>query len=251
MKLLLFVLLILLAFISLAEKIAEFLPERGSPFSPPSAKHILGTDDAGNDVLRSVLLAFKNSLIMSLSAAAVSTAIGLLLGLLAGYHERAKLVDLIIDVVLVIPTLPLLITVAFHFPPSMWAISLLIALLNWPTMARVVRARVKQLKESGFVLSLLALGATNSRVIFGHLIPNLREIIYARFSILVAYTLIAESSLSFLGLGEPNKSLGGLLHYAVKRGAMLSEAWWCFTPGFVIMAISSLFVALSLKEERK
>jgi len=248
MRSLFLVLLIITVIIFSAERVANSLPERGDPFSPPSAQHILGTDDVGKDVLRNILLTSKNSILISLSSAAISTAIGLMLGLLAGYYERTKLLDLFIDVVLVIPTLPLLIVIAFHSPPSMWIVSLTIALLNWPTMARVARARVKQLKESGFVICLLAIGATHSRIILRHLIPNMKEIIYTRFSMLVAYSLIAESSLSFLGLGEPDKSLGGLLHYAVKRGAILSGAWWCFTPGFLIMVISSLFMAISLKE---
>lgn len=246
-------------FISLAifaDYIANFFPSyRGEVFSPPSSVHLLGTNDVGEDVLRELVLATRVSVFVSTTSALLSSAIGLLVGIISGYFRGiiSKFFESLTEIFLVIPTLPLLIVFSFHLSPSILNIVFLIALFSWPPMARVVRARVLQLRNSGFVQSAALFGASNFWIITKHIVPNLLEIFLTRFSMLIAYSLIVESSLSFLGLSSPDaKSWGAMLHYALKRGALINNAFWCFIPpGICIATFASIFMFLSLEIEKK
>ncbi|MCS7121926.1 MAG: ABC transporter permease [Archaeoglobaceae archaeon] len=244
---------ILLAIFS--DQVVELVPlKRGEIFSPPSSDHLLGTNDVGEDVLKELIIATKVSVVISLFSATLSAILGLFIGIFSGYYRSltAKIFETFTEVFLVIPTLPLLIVFSFHLPPSIFNIILLIALFSWPSMARIVRARVFQLRNSGFVQSAILFGASDFRIILHHIIPNLSEIFFARFSMLVAYSLIVESSLSFIGLADPtNKSWGAMLHYALKRGAILNDAWWCFVPPGVCIALLAVsFLLLSFEFEK-
>lgn len=239
-----------------SEQLTILIPsERGEIFSPPSANHFLGTNDVGEDVLKELIIATRVSVTISLSSAFLSSFLGLFIGILSGYYRGSisKFFESLTEIFLVIPTLPLLIVFSFHLPPSILNVVLLIGLFSWPSMARITRAKVFQLRNSGFIQNAISFGASDFWIISRHIIPNLSELFLARASILIAYSLIIESSLSFLGLADPsNKSWGAMLHYALKRGALLSDAWWCFIPpGFCIILFAVTFMLLSLKLEEK
>ncbi len=239
-----------------AETIADFIPhKKGEVFSPPSSSHLLGTNDVGDDVLKELIIAMRVSVFVSIFSAILSSTLGLFIGIFSGYFRGliSRFFESVTEIFLVIPTLPLTIVFSFHLTPSIFNIVLLISIFSWPPMARVVRAKVLQLKNSVFVQSAILFGASSLWIITRHIVPNLLEIFLARFSMLIAYSLILESSLSFLGLSNPDaKSWGAMLHFALKRGALINDAFWCFIPpGLCIAFFASIFVLLSLEIEKR
>jgi ABC-type dipeptide/oligopeptide/nickel transport system permease subunit len=235
----------------------EILPKNKSefPYAPPSSKNLLGTNDIGEDVLVELFEGTRTSLIIGFTAAVISTVVGVLVGTISGFYggKIDEVIGLLVDVFLVIPALPLMIVLAAYLEPSIWNVILVIGLLWWPGTARVVRVRAMQIRESGFVETLRCLGASNTYIILRHIIPNTTEVALAKFILSVAHAILLESGLSFIGLGDPeHKSWGMMLHYAMKRGALLGDAWWCFVPaGFCISATAMGFMLLGMTIEER
>lgn len=241
-----------------APLIVELIPHTKSekPYSPPSSSNLLGTNDLGEDVLVDLVRGSRASMFVGITAALVSTLIGSLVGMISGYY-RSLLDDILgglVDLFLVIPTLPLMIVLAAYLEPSVWNIVMVIGLLSWPSTARVVRARVMELRESQFVEGLKCLGAGDLYIIVKHVIPNLSELLFAKFTLSVARAILFEATISFLGLGDPtSKSWGSMLHYSMRRGALLNGAWWSFVPPGICISLAVMgFMLLGMGfEERK
>ena len=211
--------------------------------------HLLGTDDLGRDYLTRVMVGVRSSAVVALTVLVVSTTIGACVGLLAGYWSGP--VDTILmrmtDGVLTLPGLALVLAVAGLTPSrSPLQLGLLIAVLGWPLLARAVRARASSLRERDFIHASRALGASDMWIIARHILPNTVGLIVVHATIVVPAAILAEATLSFLGLGvpPPTPSLGGLI--AESRSATLTDWWLVVFPG---LAIASLCLAVNLVGE--
>jgi peptide/nickel transport system permease protein len=206
--------------------------------APPSWKYIMGTDELGRDVFHIVLYGIRTSLLIGILAALSCVSIGILIGALSGFfggHVDNILMRLT-DYFLIIPKVFLAILLCALFGPTMWNVILVVAIVSWPSTARLVRAPFLKLKESDFVTAAKALGASNFKIIFREILPNVMPIIIVNGALEIAYAITLEAGLSFLGLGDPSiPSLGYMLFKAQR---FLRSAWWMSVfPGVAIFGI--------------
>ena len=203
---------------------------------PPSSSHLFGTDDLGRDLLARVVVATPISLLIGLTAAAVSLLIGFAVGGISGYAGGA--VDLIlsrlVEVVLCFPLLFLLLALAAFLPPSPATLILAIGLTTWPGDARYARAEVLKAKNLDYTRAARAAGASTPRVLLRHVLPNALAPLLVSAGFGVAWAILAEAALSFLGVGlpGPTTSWGGILSVAP---SYIEEAWWmALFPGLAL-----------------
>ena len=208
-------------------------------YNPPSAAHWLGTDDAGQDVLTNFIFGARVSLTIGFFAAFISLVIGGVFGIIAGFYggRTEELLMRFTDIMLVIPDLPLMMVVIALTKPSIFNIILVIGLLYWTTTARMVRSQTLAVKSRKFVLRARAIGSGKRHIIRRHILPLVLPILVVQAVLVVSSAVLAESTLSFLGLGDPTAlSWGQMLNYAFGRGAMSTGAWWALVvPGFGIV----------------
>ncbi|MBI5961862.1 MAG: dipeptide/oligopeptide/nickel ABC transporter permease/ATP-binding protein [Chloroflexi bacterium] len=208
-------------------------------YNPPSAAHWLGTDDAGQDVLTNFIFGARVSLTIGFFAAFISLIIGGVFGIIAGFYggRTEELLMRFTDIMLVIPDLPLMMVVIALTKPSIFNIILVIGLLYWTTTARMVRSQTLAVKSRKFVLRARAIGSGKGHIIRRHILPLVLPILVVQAVLVVSSAVLAESTLSFLGLGDPTAlSWGQMLNYAFGRGAMSTGAWWALVvPGFGIV----------------
>jgi peptide/nickel transport system permease protein len=239
----LIVLFILLAIF--APVIAPYAPDhRGGLqelYQPPSRMHWFGTDDVGQDVFSQLVYGAQVSLIVGISATLISSFIGTIVGILSGYLKGflGDLLMRITDFFFVIPWLPLAILLVALIGPSLGVIIFVIGATAWTGTARLVRSEVLSLRERLFVERAKANGCSTFRILTVHILPNVMSIILANTILTIAIAILSEATLSFLGLGDPNKvSWGTMLHFAYERGATTFGAYWFYLPpGIAIMLL--------------
>ncbi len=216
----------------------------GGLLLPPSGQHWLGTDELGRDVFREFLSAAHISLIVGLAATAISMILGAGIGIVAGYYARwiDNVLMRITDFFLVLPQIPLVIALAAFFGQSLGIIILVIGMTGWPTTARIVRSQTLSLRERQFITRVRSLGTRDSRILRVHILPNVMPLIFANTVLVIGGAILAEATLSFLGLGDPVQvSWGTMLHFAFDSGAIGRGAWWYFIPpgvGIVIVVLA-------------
>ncbi len=221
----------------------------GDPFEPPSLEHPLGTDEMGRDVFSQVIYGTRISLLVGLLASLLAAAIGSAVGIVSGYF--GGLIDdflmRITDLFLVIPGLPFIIVLSVLLGPSIWNIILVIAIIAWPSTARLVRSETLSLKQRLFVQASRVAGASNLYIIVRHIFPNVLPIVAASMVLTVTSAIILEAGLSFLGLGDPTKiSWGTMLYFADRYGALLStNPFYIVAPGLALIGIGLAFVFVS------
>ena len=202
----------------------------------PGPHYPLGTDGQGRDVLSRVLYGARLSLSVGLVSQTVAAALGVTLGLVAGYYGRwvDALVMRLADITLAFPTLLLLIAVAAAVKPSLPVVFVVIGVVGWAGMARLVRSQVLVLRRSEYVLAALALGAPDRRVLLRHLLPNVRAQVIIAATLGIAGAIMAEAALSFVGLGAqpPAPSWGAMV--AEGRDLLRVAPWVSFAPGLAI-----------------
>jgi len=203
----------------------------------PGADYLLGTDDLGRDVLTRILYGARISLLVGFVAVGIATLIGILLGALAGYYGGwvDSLIMRFVDVMLCFPSFFLILAVIAFLEPSIWNIMIIIGLTGWMGVARLVRAEFLSLRERDFVQAARALGASDGRVIFRHILPNALSPVLVSATLGVAGAILTESALSFLGIGvqPPTPSWGNML---IAGKQTLGTAWWLSAfPGLAIL----------------
>ncbi len=215
--------------------------EPGDLLAPPDAEHLLGRDDAGKDVLSQLIYGARVSLTVGFVASLMAMFIGTSVGLVSGYYGGwvGNALMRLVDFLLVIPDLPLMMVLISMWGRGLWKIILVIGLLGWTYTARLVRSQVLSIKERQFILRAKALGASNYRTIMHHIFPQVLPIILAETVLSISGAIIAESSLSFLGLGDPMLiSWGMMLNFAFERAISRMAWWFLLPPGFAIIWIS-------------
>jgi len=209
--------------------------------TPPDAEHLLGRDDAGKDVLSQLIYGARVSLMVGFAASFMSMLIGTTVGLVAGYYggRIGNALMRLVDFLLVIPDLPLMLVFISIWGRGLWKIILVIGLLGWTGGARVVRSQVLSIKERHFILRARAIGAGSLRIITRHIFPQVLPLILAQAVLSISGAIIAESSLSFLGLGDPTLvSWGMMLNFAFERAISRMAWWFLLPPGFAIVWVS-------------
>ena len=254
-------LLIVVALIAIAifaPLIAPYDPtERvGRPFSVPSAEHPLGTNDIGQDLFSELIYGTRVSLTVGLVAATVALLIGTTVGILAGFYPRVlgSVLMRSVDIVLILPFLPLLIILAAYLGRSLLNTVLVIGILIWAGSARVIRSQVLSLTRRDYVVAARAMGASDLHIIVRHILPLTLLLAIGEFVQATAGAILLEASLSFLGLGDPlQKSWGAILYWAQVRGAFLTPAWqwWVLPPGLMIMAAALGFALIGFALEQR
>jgi len=214
--------------------------------APPDAEHILGRDDAGKDVLSALIYGARVSLIVGFVSSFFSMFIGTTVGLVAGFYggRVSNALMRFTDFLMVIPDLPLMLVIISVWGRGLWKIILVISVLYWTYTARLVRSQVLSIKERQFVLRARALGASNFRIITRHILPQVMPLIIAQAVLDISSSIIAESTLSFLGLGDPTLiSWGMMLNFAFER-AISAKAWWFLLPPGIAIVWVSLAIIL-------
>jgi peptide/nickel transport system permease protein len=208
-------------------------------FQPPSPAHPLGTDDGGKDVLSSLIYGTRVSLLVGFTSAGIAIGIGAVVGIVAGYRRGwiGSLLMRITDFFLVIPDLALMIVLVAIIGPSLSTIILVIGFVGWTSTARLVRAQTLSVRERKYVMRARAVGAGDAHIMRRHVLPAVLPLMLANLVLVVSVAILEESSLAFLGLGDPTViSWGQMLNYAFERGAISAGAWWALlAPGFAIV----------------
>ena len=204
---------------------------------PPSARHWLGTDQVGRDVLSRMLYGARVSLAVGFVSVGIATAIGIALGAAAGYHGGAvdAAVMRLVDLMLVFPRFFLLLAVLAFLKPSIWTIMAVIGVTGWMGVARLVRAEFLALKEREFVIWSQSIGASALRIIWRHILPNAMAPVLVAMTLGIPAAILTESGLSFLGLGvrPPYATWGNILNDGKE---VIELAWWLSVyPGLAIL----------------
>jgi ABC-type dipeptide/oligopeptide/nickel transport system permease subunit len=211
--------------------------------TPPSLEHPMGTDDIGHDTMAQVLRGAQKSVQVALLVAFLATTIGAVIGALAGYYRGwvDSALMRFTDLVLTIPAIAILAVLASVVASeagNWFFIGLVLALLQWTYIARVVRGTFLSLREKEFVEAARALGASDARIMFRHLLPNATGSIIVNATVTVAVAILLETALSYLGLGikPPDTSLGLLI--STGQQAATTRPWLFYFPGLIIVIIA-------------
>ncbi len=219
----------------------------------PNAAHWLGTDELGRDVFRQVLAGTSVSLEIGLIATLITVLIGTLVGVLSGWFTG--FVDAILmritDFFLVLPNLPLMIALGAIIGQSLPMIVIVIAITSWPSTARIVRSQALALREREVVARAKTVGLSSAGILWRLILPGVLALVIANAVLVIAGSILAEATLSFLGLGDPTRtSWGQILHNAFAAGAVGNGDWWYFLPpgiGIVIVVLAFSLVGQSLE----
>jgi peptide/nickel transport system permease protein len=203
----------------------------------PDFHHPLGTDDLGRDVLSRMIWGSRISLAVGFVAVGIATLIGIFFGAIAGYYGgwAERIIMRFIDIMLTIPTFFLILAVIAFIEPSIWNIMIVIGLTSWMGVARLVRAEFLSIKEREYVLAAKALGASDFRIIFRHIMINSMAPVLVSAVLGIAGAVLVESALSFLGIGvqPPIPSWGNILTLGKDN---IEIAWWLSVfPGLAIL----------------
>ena len=239
----LLVVVMLLLVAILAPLLARHDPIRGDlirQLEPPSAEHWMGTDIQGRDVWARLVYGARISLAVGLISQSIALAIGLTLGLIAGYFGRwiDDLVMRLADVTLAFPTLLLLIAMVAALQPSLIVVFVTVGLVGWAGMARLVRGQVLVVRQLEYVHAARALGTTDGRIITRHVLPNVIAPVVIASTLGMAGAIMAEAALSFLGLGvqPPTPSWGAMIADGRDLSQLRSSPWTSLFPGLAIGA---------------
>ena len=221
---------------------------------PGKRQGLLGTDQRGRDVFRLLIYGIRTSLLVGISATNIATVLGLGFGLLAGYSGGLidSLIMRTVDILLSIPTLPILMVLAGIWGKGLWQLVLILSIFSWMGTARSVRSLILTVRESAWVEGLKALGAKKSYILRRHLISETAPILLANIALGVPGAILSEASLAFLGLSDPRLiSWGRMLHEAHSFGAFTEGAWWLLLPpgiGIVILCLIFMDIGRYLEE---
>ena len=226
----------------------------GGLIAPPTKGFPLGTDDMGRDILGALIYGAKVSLLIGIFATLISVFIGTVIGIISGF-TGGKL-DIILmrltDSFMVLPKLPLIMILAALLGPNTKNIIIVLGLTSWTGTARLVRSQTLSVKERQFVERAISAGAGKAYIMFRHILPNVFPIIFSNTVLVTASAILTETTLSFLGLGDPmTPSWGQILRGAFVSGAISLNAWWFFVPAglsVIFLVLGFTFLGYSFDE---
>jgi len=252
--LLFFVLVALLAPLLADSEGLEVTKATGGVLQPPSSGYPLGTDENGRSILTLLIWGSRISLFVGMLATLISMIIGTLIGLASGFFEGwpARLLFRVTEWFLVIPFVPLAIVLATVLGRSLINIVIVIGITGWAGTAMLIRSQTLSIKERPYVERARVLGAGRWHQMSRHILPNVMPMVFANTTLTVALAILAETTLSFLGLGDPTRvSWGSMLEDAFAVGAMTTGAWWYIVPPgvcVVLVVLAFTLVGQALEE---
>lgn len=212
------------------------LPEQG-----PSAKHVLGTDQQSHDILTQLVYGTRPTLILGFSIGAIATAIAVLIGMTAGYFGGFvdDILSLVMNVFLVIPTIPLMIVLAAWLQVrSDLAIIVVISLTGWAFGARIFRSQTLSLREREFALAAVVRGESRMRIALVELLPNMMSLVVSALIGTTVFAIGTAAGLQFIGLGNVSEvNWFTILYWAQNTSSLQTGAWWTFVPAGLAIAI--------------
>ena len=245
--------------------IAVFAPAL-APFDPykdmtmtylkPSAEHLLGTNDIGQDIFSELLYGARTSLAIGFLSAAISIFIGSAVGMVSGWYGGTvdRFFMKITAFFMTIPFLPTVIIISAFTKPGPVTTSVILGVMSWAGTARIVRSQILSIKNKEYIQTIRAMGASDFYILTRHVLKELLPFLMYRASARVRAGILSESSLSFLGLGSPVvKSWGTIIYYAQAKNALLTDAWvwWILPPGLCIIFISCALTMITYGAEGK
>jgi len=207
---------------------------------PPSHDHWLGTTGQGQDVFTQLVRGSRISLFIGFSVGLLVTLIGLVVGMTAAYLHGIvdDLLNMFTNVFLIIPALPLLITLSSFLPPGTITVIFVLTITGWAWSARVFRSQTLSLAEKDFVSAAVVSGERTPYIIFSEILPNMMSLVVSSFFGNVVYAITADVGLAFLGFEDVNTaSWGTMLFWAQNNSALLQAAWWTFVPPGLCVAL--------------
>jgi len=217
-------------------------------WAPPSSQFLLGTDYLGRSVALQIMWGSRVSLFVGLAATLLTIVIGTVMGLASGFFGgwTDAVLMRITDWFLVVPFLPTAIVLAAVLNRSLWTIVFVIGITSWPSTARLVRSQVLSVRSRLYVDRARALGAGRAHLVRRHILPNVTPLVLASTTLAVPISILTETTLSFLGLGDPTQvSWGFILNEAREKGAVDRGAWWYYMPpGVAIVMVVLAFTLL-------
>ena len=232
----------------------EVTKATGGVLEPPSSEYWLGTDDNGRSVVTLLIWGARISLLVGLLATAISMLLGTVVGLTSGFFEGwpAAVLFRLTEWFLVIPFLPLAIVLASVLGRSLLNIAVVIGVTSWAGTALLIRSQTMSVKERAYLERARVLGAGRWHQMTRHVLPNVAPMIFANTTLTVAIAILSETTLSFLGLGDPTRvSWGSMLEDAFSAGAMTTGAWWYIIPPgvcVVLVVLSFTLIGQALEE---
>jgi peptide/nickel transport system permease protein len=220
----------------------------------PDLRHLLGTDGVGRDVLARLLVGGETSLLVAALSVSLSLAIGFLVGALAAFGGRwADTVTMrAVDLAMTLPPVIMLLVLASIIGAGLWQTVWVIALLSWPVLARMIRARLLEVRERDFVVAARGMGARLPHLIFRHGLPNTIDILVVTATLQIANAILLEAGLSFLGLGipPPAASWGNMMNAAQSTVVLEHYVWQWMSPGaaLVLAVLAINFIGDGLRD---
>jgi len=216
---------------------------------PPSNQHLLGTDWQGYDTFTLLLYGGQVSLLIAFTASAVAMLVGTGIGLVAGYYGRMtdQVLARATDFFLVIPWLPFALILMSILGPSMGTMIVAIALVSWPTTARVIRSQVITIKQRMFITRSRAVGAGSPHIIRKHILPNVMPLVWAEAVLTISGAVFTEAFLSFFGLGPKDSAIfswGTMVNQSYEDLGLLAGRWWYFGPPGIFITLVVLGFAM-------
>lgn len=206
-------------------------------FAPPSIQHLMGTDNFGRDVFTRIVYGARVSLQVGIISVSLATIVGTLLGMVAGYSNRIldEVIMRLMDIIFAFPAILLAIAILAALGKGIENAMVAIGIVYVPIFARIARGQVLSVREEEFVEVAEALGASRTRIMFSHILPNILSPIIVEISLSLSFAILAEAALSFFGLGTqpPDPSWGNML--AEGRAYMQQSVWLGIFPGLAIM----------------
>lgn len=255
----LIILLGLVAFAIIGQFAAPYNPfnHNAPDFQSPTSAHLLGTDYLGQDILSWFLVGTGTSLLVGFSIAIISAVLGVLVGVIAGYYG-GKTDDVLmraVDVLLVIPSFPLLVILSVFLPKTLQTTILILSILGWPYLARVIRSQTLTLRERQYVLASKLAGMSGTRIIMRDIIPILVPIIFINAIFIAVGGVVAQAGLAFFGLGDLRSvNWGTMLYYFFNQDGIAYKAWWWLLPpgiGIVVLGLGANFLSNGIYEITK
>jgi peptide/nickel transport system permease protein len=225
----------------------EVTKATGGVLEPPSAQYWLGTDDNGRSILTLLIWGTRVSLVVGFLATFISMFLGTVVGLTSGFFEGwpAAILFRLTEWFLVIPFLPLAIVLASILGRSLFNIAMVIGVTSWAGTALLIRSQTLSIKERTYLERARVLGSGKGHQMSRHVLPNVMPMIFANTTLTVAIAILSETTLSFLGLGDPTRvSWGSMLDDAFAVGAITTGAWWFIIPPGVCVVLVVLAFTL-------
>ncbi|MCK9632387.1 MAG: ABC transporter permease [Methanoregula sp.] len=241
-----------------APVLSVYLPDKitGSSLEPPGPTHLLGTDELGMDIWSQICYGARMSLVIGLSVACIAGLGGGALGILAGYlgGPTDQLLMRTVDVLMALPSFPLLIVISAFMGPSILNVICVLVLFSWAKPARVARSQTLAIRDNTYIIAAKNFGGTPVYILRRHILPEMLPILFVLIISITSYAIVAETGLAFLGLGDPtSKSWGMMLYYATSFKAIYFTSfwqWWLIPPlvALVFLVLSLAFIGRDLEQ---